>query len=348
MDSVFTMPSLRLIPKGKKRSPFPPGMVIRVSEGTCTPRGAHMRKKSTNQPNQSGATVTPIRQQPPQIEPPEGVFDLRSAFGFMAFKEGNEGRLVRLAEVLRWIEHSQSLPRVAALKKLCDGLQPEAMQWLYWLRDTDYATPVPPDHLFGYKTADELRLEQISREQKCDQQQWENSQTNSLGVPRPQWNAVSGSLTFVDQEATEPGLPALLKALQAYWTRKKFNAAAKVEILDDLRFKHLTPLAIRLDKAHEIWGYGRDVSATEGADATASAATSASSEWTGERLSKEQIAIKAKGHKDWTKQLVQISGVEETEIRRRIKKFRDAAKQAGPFGAMARNISQGEKTAKKA
>lgn len=55
---------------------------------------------------------------------------------------------------------------------------------------------------------------------------------------------------------SEPGLTALLKRLNALWRLEKWNQKADCDILDDPR-SILTALAIPLDKAYEIWGYGQ-------------------------------------------------------------------------------------------
>ena len=53
---------------------------------------------------------------------------------------------------------------------------------------------------------------------------------------------------------SEPGLPALVKRLNAYWRLSKWNHKADCDMLDDPR-SMLTTLAIPLDKAHALWGY---------------------------------------------------------------------------------------------
>ena len=155
-------------------------------------------------------------------------------------------------------------------------------------------------------------------------------------------------------EAIEPGVPALLKLLQTYWTSKKFNAVAKDEVLDDPRFKQLTPLAIRLDKAFEIWGYGRVLSATEGAEKTASAATDTSAEWTDQRIYNRRTGL-GKTPKAMVV-LLEEMGLEVNEANKRnvrhivtkVQKQKEAAIKAGSIGAMAGDLSRDKKTVKKA
>lgn len=179
---------------------------------------------------------------------------LDGKFGHMAFETGDAGRLVRLAEVLRWLQSSRGLPRTDALKLLCDGLNAEVMGWLYWLQPTTWAVPVSPAHTFGYATAEQIAV----RKEKDGQQQrqaWleRERQNNRFGTSM---TAINGRISTSYPEPTEPGLPALLKYLQGWWTLST-RRGATCDVLDDLKIRHATTLAIRLDKAHALWDYGR-------------------------------------------------------------------------------------------
>ena len=179
---------------------------------------------------------------------------LEGEFGHMAFEAGNTGRLVRLADVLRWLQSSRSLPRTDALKLLCDGLNVEAMGWLYWLQATTWAVPVSPVYTFGYATAEQIavRKETDGRQQR---QAWleRERQNNRFCTPM---TAISGRISTSYPEPTEPGLPALLKYLQGWWTLST-RRGGTCDVLDDLKIRYATTLAIRLDKAHALWDYGR-------------------------------------------------------------------------------------------
>ena len=61
--------------------------------------------------------IAVLKPRPGAIGPPED-WQLQSPFGFMRFDSSPAGQVVRLADVLRWLEESRSLPRQAALKVL--------------------------------------------------------------------------------------------------------------------------------------------------------------------------------------------------------------------------------------
>lgn len=191
----------------------------------------------------------------PQTEPP-GSWQLNTAFGYMACDKSPAGRLVRLADVLRWIESTQSIPRVEALDVLCEAMPPEIMQGLHWVQPGNYSKPVPVDYGFGYKSATQIKKDVAQANHAAIQRALKTNQ-NTWGGFRSEFCFQSGRIAYKPPEPTEPGLPALLKALNRSWSSLKFNRAATVDILDDPRVSSLTQLAITLEKAAEIWGYGR-------------------------------------------------------------------------------------------
>ena len=177
----------------------------------------------------------------------------------MAFEDGDNGRLVRLADVLRWLQSSREVPRTKALKLLCDEMPAEVMGWLYWLHPTDYATAVSSNYAFNYETAELIAARKAQDRQNAIQKGLELERSyGRFGVPAA---VVGGRISVGYPEPTEPGLPALLKRLQSLWVLTKFNRAATCDVLDDPRTR-VHALAIRLDKAHALWVYGRVV-ATE-------------------------------------------------------------------------------------
>jgi hypothetical protein len=181
------------------------------------------------------------------INPPED-WNIKHPLGFfMAADNTPAGRLVRLAEILRWLESSRSMPRKEALSVLCDAMPPEIMKWLYWVQAGDYANPVPADYMFGYKSA------------------------KNIAADKHEFLQCSTLNEFADHEwpePTEPGFDALLKRLHSDWSRVKINNSSPVDILDHPRFDKLTKLSISLTKAAEIWGYGRTLTLVDSTPTT--------------------------------------------------------------------------------
>ena len=100
-------------------------------------------------------------------EPPEG-WQVQTSFGFMGFDATPAGRLVRLADVLRWLrQHPAQIPHANALKALCDAIPDDVMQWLYRVGGENYAKPVPSGELFGYQTQVQIDAEAARARQEA-------------------------------------------------------------------------------------------------------------------------------------------------------------------------------------
>lgn len=224
----------------------------------------------TKRTKQAKTKVQAIKPAPQAIEPPDG-WELHSRFGYMRCDPTQTGPLVRLADVLHWIEKSRSLPRVAALAVLCDAMPPEVMQWLYWVQPSDYAKPVPVDWMCGYKTAAQIKAKgEAERRESIQaglQREFENQRNGWFQSPW-RFEGVGRQNTLSQPEPTEPGLPALLKFLRHWWAHPKFNNRSTCDILDDPRMKGLIDLAIRLDKAAALWGYGQILRAIDSEPST--------------------------------------------------------------------------------
>lgn len=199
------------------------------------------------------SNVHALKPAPAMVQPPEG-WVLKGEFGHMAFEAGELGRLVRLADVLKWLESSSEIPRSDALQLLCDLMPAEVMGWLYWLRPGLYAIPVAANCTFGYATAAQIEEQKATARQNALEAARREDGYRWGGSPR--FLVVNGKITTKYPEPTEPGLPALLKRLQR-WRALSTRRGATVDVLDDPKTHYATTLAIRLDKAHELWRYGR-------------------------------------------------------------------------------------------
>lgn len=159
---------------------------------------------------------------------------------------------MRLADVLRWVgEHPQPLPYPEALKALCDAMPTDVMQWLYRAQGSGggYAKPVPPDCMFEYPTAAQIEAAKDQARQEASQREWEAKQGRFGGG----WRFESGKLTTTPPQPTEPGLPALLRRIKAYWAGERFNGSPMI----DHPKTAINYLAIPFDKAAQHWGWGR-------------------------------------------------------------------------------------------
>ncbi len=143
--------------------------------------------------------------------------------------------------------------------------------------------------------------------------------------------------------------------------RSMWGASASPSECNYIGHENLDPLAIRMDKAHALWGWGTAVT-----DAVATPAPSApvlalvpteannteapisepspwrkdrkahAAEWTGERLTEKRKTLKGR---DTTQQLAKLTGLPAREITRREKQARDDAAQALKAGNRASGMA---------
>ncbi len=87
----------------------------------------------------------------PHIEPPEGSgWAVHGPHGSHRFKEGPEGRVVRLADVVRWLMNVRELPLSVAVDRVCAALEGEAPPLVYGISSTGWAAPEnEPSGWFG-------------------------------------------------------------------------------------------------------------------------------------------------------------------------------------------------------
>lgn len=132
-----------------------------------------------------------------------------------------------------------------------------------------------------------------------------------------------------DADVSEPGLPALIRRLNRFWLLDKYTPKADCDVLDDPR-EFLTSLAIPLDKANELWGYGVVVEgmAVEAPEPAANVARvlakDRSPTWTGERLKKQQELFQAEGKRNFAMLTAQQAGLDVRESNRRVRAYLDS------------------------
>lgn len=78
----------------------------------------------------------------PRIEPPEGSgWTVHGPHGLHRFKEGPDGRVVRLADVVRWLVSVRELPLAIAVGRVCDALEGDAPPLVYRINANGWAVP---------------------------------------------------------------------------------------------------------------------------------------------------------------------------------------------------------------
>ena len=219
----------------------------------------------------TSATVTPIASAAVTVEPPEG-WKLNGEHGYMATDSTPAGRLVRLADVVVWLMDRRPLPCSMAVQELCTAIESAAPDALYLVQSGRFALPVTSADCF-------------------------------TGVPdtRSFWEGPAPA-----PKASECGLAGALTYMRSSWG----GSAAPGEG-NFCGQSLLEPLAIHLDKAAALWGYGQVAQ-------VAAAPTSDGDEWTGERLAAEKAKFKADGKGKFMKRLAAFTGVPMREISRRI------------------------------
>lgn len=150
---------------------------------------------------------------------PPAGWELRSPHGLLRFDATPAGLLVRLADLVRWLMQERELPCAAAVGLVCDALAVHGAD--RWLYLLDEA---------GY----------------------------AKQLPAGHSFAYSPSLSFWETapppSPDDAGIAGAIKHMRGYWAESATPGAGNVmgqHVLD--------PLAIRLDKAYELWGYGSPV-----------------------------------------------------------------------------------------
>lgn len=196
-------------------------------------------------------SLEPAHKAPGTVHPVDG-WQQEHALGFLRFDPTPDGRLVRLADVVRWLQSSDALPRKTAVQALCDGLNAGALRALYKVAKGEYAVRVAPNHAYGYHTIATLK--------KANDDAKAAALTEAR---RASWNAVAPTHRRVAvsvsrpsgkiHEPVTPGLPALRRRICDLWLP---HTEWKGEDVLDLPKPELSRLAIRIDVAYALWGWG--------------------------------------------------------------------------------------------
>jgi hypothetical protein len=135
----------------------------------------------------AGAVVPLIPPKSEAIQPPES-WQLKTSFGYMRANAEEGGELVRLGDLLRWIENTRQVPRKKAIEMVLEALPPDVMDWLFQLKPDDYAEPVPKDCMFGQLTAREAEAKEDEAQRKRNEREFQKSQGSFVMTGRVrQW-----------------------------------------------------------------------------------------------------------------------------------------------------------------
>jgi hypothetical protein len=297
-----------------------------------------------SKPGKPGSKVVPLIAMPPDGWEQRTGWTLETNFGFMASGKAPADRLLRLADVLRWLQVEQALPRGEALQVLIAELPDDVMTWLYQLdaKKVQRAQPVPADATFGYKTAAQIDSDKAAYRQAALQRGLEQERSN-----------IGGGWTFVNPtclndppewpEPTEPGRPALVKALGHWWSRPKLNRAATCDMLDEPRCS-LSFLAVPIHKAFAVWGWGGAPALDAGTVAAPARVLvkDQKPEWTGKRIHERIGELEKLGRASPVAAVVAEVGLSDREVRRRRSEYLKAL--ASPMGSMAAGLRGRNKT----
>lgn len=266
-----------------------------------------------------------------EVQPLEG-WQPNTPYGFMAFDSTPAGRLVRLADIVRWLEVGKALPRLQALEALCAGLDAGALEMLYQVRPGDYAERKPANHTYGYLTISQAHAAQrkgaiaargaagwsaAPASAAWSATQWGNDDARPAGP----WPSNGGdSKTQPQPIPVAPGLHALVRRIRETWGAAVRKGAGDVL---DATTGELAALALPVDSAYSLWGWGSAGSIVQLHEVPAPVSDSGE-QWTGEKLAAQMALYKSQGHKDYTKRTAVLASMGERDVRRLAKEFKDS------------------------
>jgi hypothetical protein len=185
-----------------------------------------------------------------QIEPPEGWKQHSEEHGFMGFDSTPAGRLVRLADVVAWLETEKALPRLNAVEALCYGLTVNALVGLYEVRLGHFAVSKPVDCTYGYPTPAQVEAAEKHQRGKAAAMRHGGGMWSEPNASRPKKSQPRPA-----QLPTEPGLPALVRRIRESWGVTAGVRTGAAVVLDTTS-NDLSALAITVNIAHSLWGWG--------------------------------------------------------------------------------------------
>jgi hypothetical protein len=172
-----------------------------------------------------GSRIPALALPDPEQLIPADEWALKGKHGYMAFDGTDAGRLVLLQDIVQWRMQSKPCTLCIAVKDVIDDLSATwAAQWLYIVKPGDYAQQMRADDCFSAECS-----------------YWESLKADS-----------------VNQSS---GLTGLLHAMRENWCADGWPSPEQVKRKG---LQLLESVAIRMDVAHALWGWG-SVGAAEAA-----------------------------------------------------------------------------------
>ena len=263
--------------------------------------------------------------QMPHIEPPEGSgWQLHSPYGAQRFKDGPDGRLVRLADVVRWLMGFRETSFANAVRAVCAPLEGDTPPLLYRLDRVDDAAPEDGDHGWFKYFPDCEDLQSLPT-------QLANARVAARDM-KAWWLMPPHELSRL---ANDPSYPAEYDETK----ESPFEYSERTD-----RAGGPKNLAVSFAAAHALWGWGSagvvdavappPLSLVPTVPSPAPAGKlpqkSRAPEWTGEALARKRKELKLADPKsrNHTQQLAELTGLTPREITRREKDARDSAAPA--------------------
>ncbi|MGC4059872.1 MAG: hypothetical protein QM749_03025 [Aquabacterium sp.] len=182
-------------------------------------------------------------------------FAQADGFGFKGMDSTPGGRVVRLGDVVRWLESTRPCPQSEAIDLVLNALQPDHMPALCELdRAGKHARPIDVDGRFGCPTQDELSAAWARRKAGgATQWRYANAPAGSGGVYTlvPEPGSEGGPAV-----ATAPGLPALLDMVKRELKKPAMGKLGPAASPIDDSGNQAGRLAILLTVAYELWWRG--------------------------------------------------------------------------------------------
>jgi len=280
-----------------------------------------MTTRKTRPPNPATATsasnVVPLRESVPVIEPEEG-WSVYWKECLLRTNGAPEGKLVRLADVVRWLMKKQEFPLGRAVNQVCEELE--------------RASPPP---LFNISSPDDGSDGYARLAFSEDESPWERF------------------IRFTPEEARLPRMQRLYarqaKALRDVWLMRRHDLARLVNtpgeeaVYDERqtafewsesRLSVEGRVAVTFADAHRLWGWGKVT-----APAVDAVDKPVESEWTPERLWDTLSRFKGDGKKAPMKRLSELSGIPDREIRRLIEPLKVVA--SSHFSGLLKQSNRG-------
>ncbi|MDD2846183.1 MAG: hypothetical protein PHT57_14650 [Rhodoferax sp.] len=298
---------------------------------------------------------------PPEIAPLEG-WEPVGPYGLQRFKEGSDGRLLRLDEALYWMAHTQEWPRKKAVYEAFSPL----VQWdeadgkyrrqvLYMLNGEEYAYPISLGDRLNPRAVDVWGDLPFSYQDGYSQgtvreiaDLWDESWPGYVQDPDDFYR--NGWVSYCK------AMKALAIAAEGQYRWEKayreryFMSLGEWKDRSKRAVRSLSRLAVPFDVAHELWGWGAvavpaavvlslvpasvptavALPVPSAAPAKRIAQKDQAPEWTGQRLSELRKTLKGDAP---TQQMVAETRLPEREIRRREKEWRDSRRN--PIAANA-------------